>query len=83
MGIFKGQGTYYKVEGSGERFVFFTNNEKKLLDEDAINSFNENWMGEIANDYDSIYFKKDGEAYWFVDSTVYKQRDHKRSINEV
>ncbi len=75
MGIFKGQGTYYKVEGSGERFVFFTNNEEKLLNEDAINSFNEKWMGGIVNDYDSIYFKKDSEAYWFVDSTVY--------INEV
>jgi ribosomal protein L24E len=83
MGIFKGQGTYYKVEGSGERFVFFTNNEEKLLNEDAINSFNEKWMGGIVNDYDSIYFKKDGEAYWFVDSTVYKRSDHKRSINEV
>jgi hypothetical protein len=56
MGIFKGQGTYYKVVGSGERFVFFTNNEKQLLDEDAINTFNENWMGEIVNDYDSICF---------------------------
>lgn len=69
MGLFPGdEGQYFATKGTEGRCTFFADITVCLLDNDMIESFKEKRRTPefIIQDYDSIFFKKDDNDYWFV-----------------
>jgi hypothetical protein len=69
MGLFPGdEGQYFAAKGTDGKCAFFADTTVFLLGDDMIESFKEKRRTPefIIQDYDSIFFKKDGNDYWFI-----------------
>jgi len=69
MGVFpEEEGQYFATKGTEGRCAFFSDTTVCLLSNDMIEFFKEKRGTPefIIQDYDSIFFRKDGNDYWFI-----------------
>lgn len=69
IGVFPGEeGQYFATKGTDGRCAFFADTIVCLLGDDMIEFFKEKRRTPefIIQDYDSIFFRKDGNDYWFI-----------------
>ena len=69
MGLFPGEeGQYFATKGTEGRCAFFADTTVCLLGDDMIEFFKEKRGTPefIIQDYDSIFFRKAGNDYWFI-----------------
>jgi hypothetical protein len=65
MSLF-GEGTYFEIQGTGPRFAFFAETSLYLLNDEMIEAYKtEDEM--VACEYDSIFFRRGGKDYWFIE----------------